>query len=150
VRRARRFFLVLNRIPRTMPPLATMLDDIGNPSPAALARAFRVSVKTARRWIVAGEAPFAVMAAIFWVTRWGHSSVDAEASNAATMHAAHAAELRRELKITRAQVERLAAHLAHLDTAANGAFYELGAPSFARQSSGSARRIIQAATVTAS
>lgn len=117
---------MLNRIPRSMPSLSTMLDDLGRPTPAALARALRVSVSTARRWISDDDAPFAVLATIFWVTRWGISAVDAEAYNSAVMHAGLAAQLKLDLAQSRRQVDRLVEVLdqaKHFDQAANCPFY---------------------------
>jgi hypothetical protein len=117
---------MLNRIPRQLPTLSTMLDDLGNPKPESLARALRVSPRTARRWISDDQAPFAVMVAIFWVTRWGISAVDAEAYNAATQYAGLAEILRADLAESRRQVDRLVELLdqaKHFDQAANCPIY---------------------------
>ena len=78
---------MLNRLPRHMPSLRTMLEDIGSPTTKELARALRVSETTARRWKREGKAPQVAMLAIFWVTRWGMSAADTEAHNAACMSA---------------------------------------------------------------
>lgn len=113
---------MLNRIPRQLPALSTMLDDLGKPSPAALARALCVSTSTARRWISEDSAPFAVLIAIFWVTRWGISAIDAEAYNSATMHAGLAVQLKLDLAESHRQVARLVELLdqaKHFDQAAN-------------------------------
>jgi len=72
---------MLNRIPRGVPPLPVILDALGNPSTDKVARALDVSPSTVRRWIAAGEAPRAAMLALFWLTPWGHSQVDADAFN---------------------------------------------------------------------
>jgi hypothetical protein len=88
---------MLNRIPRHLPDLPTMLEDIGNPKTEALARALGVSPSTARRWIAAGSAPTPVMQAIFWLTSWGQHAVHCEAHNAAIMHASMTRLLRIEL-----------------------------------------------------
>lgn len=117
---------MLNRIPRHMPALSTMLDDLGKPTPAALARALCVSTSTARRWISADVAPHSVMVAIFWITRWGISAVDAEAYNSATMHASLAAQLKLDLAESRRQVVRLVELLDQVksfDQAANAPIY---------------------------
>jgi hypothetical protein len=82
---------MLNRIPRSIPPLSMMLDDLGRPRTAALARALDVSPSTARRWIAADHAPRTVLIGLFWLTSWGRSAVDCEAHNAAVLHATHAA-----------------------------------------------------------
>jgi predicted DNA-binding transcriptional regulator AlpA len=90
-----------------MPSLSAMLDDLGSPQTAALARALGVSASTARRWIAAGTAPRSVLVSIFWLTRWGRSAVDAESHNAATLHASHARLLRDELIAAQRQIARL-------------------------------------------
>ena len=66
---------MLNRLPTPtqMPPFQTMLDDIGNPTAHALARALDVTPTTVKRWRRAGTAPRPVLLAIFWLTRWGRS-----------------------------------------------------------------------------
>lgn len=84
-----------------------MLDDIGRPKPRDLARALGVSQRTVSRWIAADSAPTPVLQALFWLTRWGQSSVNADAHNAATMHAAMVGALRREIDVLRASLERL-------------------------------------------
>jgi hypothetical protein len=122
---------MLNRIPRSLPSLSMMLDDLGRPAPAVLARALCVSTSTARRWISEDSAPFAVLVSIFWVTRWGISAIDAEAYNSATMHAGLAAQLKLDLADSRRQVARLVELLdqaKHFDQAANAPFYSADAP----------------------
>lgn len=138
---------MLNRLPKATPCLSDMLADIGNPTPRALARALDVNPATVRRWISAGTAPQPALLALFWLTRWGRSSVDAEAHNAATMHAAHARELARELTLSRAQVARLRTLLdRRSDDAANSPLYgdELVRPVM---ESGSLRKMCQAMIV---
>lgn len=98
---------MLNRIPRQMPPLWLMLQDIGNPHPRELARAFAVSERTARTWLKAEVAPLPVMCAIFWLTKWGQSSVNADAVNDAVNQYGLAEGLRREVNDLRARLDRL-------------------------------------------
>lgn len=95
---------MLNRLPRHFPPLSVMLDDMGRPAPAHVARALGVSVRSVRRWMAADAAPRPVMLALFWVTRWGLSAVDAQATNDARLHAGMSASLRREVDELRAQL----------------------------------------------
>lgn len=73
-----------------------MLDDLGNPPARVIARSFAVSEATARRWIKNDNPPLPVLLATYWLTRWGQSEVDAEAVNAARMHAGLYEALRRE------------------------------------------------------
>jgi len=107
---------MLCRLPRHLPPLSLMLDDLGRPSPAAVARSLGVSVRSVRRWIAADEAPRPVLAALFWLTRWGVSEIDAEAHNAATMAAGYVRALKDE---NAALVADLGRALALADGAAN-------------------------------
>jgi hypothetical protein len=72
---------MLHRIPRQIPDLQTLLDDLGRPRTESIARALGVSPSTARRWVAAGNAPRSALLALFWLTRWGHSAVDADCFN---------------------------------------------------------------------
>jgi hypothetical protein len=98
---------MLNRLPRQMPPMSWMLDDIGNPKPRDLARALGVSERTVKGWIARDEAPTPALLALFWLTRWGQQAVDAEAHNAACMHATMVALLRGELAELNVRLQRL-------------------------------------------
>ena len=98
---------MLNRLPKLIMPLSTLLDDIGNPKAGALAKSFRVPEKAAAKWIKDDEAPLPVMLALFWLTRWGHQAVDCEAHNAAIMQAGVAACLRREVASLTGKLARL-------------------------------------------
>ena len=98
---------MLNRLPRQIPPLSWMLDDIGNPKPREVAGALGVSERTVKGWIARDEAPTPVLLSLFWLTRWGRQAVDAEAHNAACMHATMAALLRDELAELNARMQRL-------------------------------------------
>lgn len=98
---------MLNRLPSYLPPLSVMLGDIGSPSTAELARAFGVTERVAKKWRALDDAPRPVLLALFWLTRWGQSAVDADAVNAARLHASIAVTLQRE-------VDRLHAQLAWL------------------------------------
>lgn len=72
-----------------LPPVSYMLDDI--PAPLhVIARHLGVSLRTLQRYRTTGNAPRAVMLALFWETRWGRSAADTEAANAASTFAAHA------------------------------------------------------------
>jgi len=96
---------MLNRLPRPteIPPLALMLDDIGRPSAARLARALGVTARTAQRWLVAGRAPRPVLLALFFLTRWGWHLVHCEAHNAAVLYAMQVRTLGAELAALREQ-----------------------------------------------
>jgi hypothetical protein len=94
-------------LPRHTPDLASMLADIGQPSVQALAVAFGVDRKTARRWVNEDAAPRAVRLALFYVTSWGRSDVHCRAENDARAQAALAFALRAELDRANAQLARL-------------------------------------------
>lgn len=94
-------------LPRHTPDLASMLADIGQPSVQALAAAFGVDRKTARRWVREDAAPRAVRLALFYVTSWGRSDVHCRAENDARAQAALAFALRTELDRANAQLARL-------------------------------------------
>jgi hypothetical protein len=103
---------MLNRLPTPVqcPHLSQILDDLGRPPPRLLARALGVTPATVTRWIREDCAPRPVLLSLFWLTRWGMSLVDAEAVNAARLHASMAACLR-------AEVERLQRELARVVSA---------------------------------
>lgn len=104
---------MLNRLPRQLPALSLMVADIGNPSTHELARSLDVTPRTVRRWLAADLAPRCAGLALFWLTRWGMSAIDAEAHQAAMLHAglarARAEEIAR-LRVDLAHVLALADH----------------------------------------
>lgn len=97
---------MLRRLPMHMPALSLMLEDIGKPAPEALARALDVSVTTVRRWIAEDQAPQPVLLALYWITKWGASAVDANAHNDAVASAGLARALRSEVDALRARLEK--------------------------------------------
>jgi predicted DNA-binding transcriptional regulator AlpA len=113
---------MLHFIPKALPALTDLLGDCGNPRNALLAAALGVKVRTVERWIKAGEAPRPVMLALFWVTRWGRSAVDAQAVNDATLYAAQARCLRDENLMLRTRIARLESLADSRGGAANDAF----------------------------
>jgi hypothetical protein len=95
-------------MPRTLPSLGEMLIDIGNPHPKAIAKALKVTERSVWRWKAADKAPHSVMLAIFWITRWGRSEVDAAAQNDAMRFASLARCLQDELDAIQARLARVA------------------------------------------
>lgn len=73
------------QMPRFVPPWDTLMDDLGRPAPELVARALGVGRSTVYRWNSAGAAPRAASLAVFWLTRWGRSEIDARATNDALM-----------------------------------------------------------------
>lgn len=94
-------------MPRQVPDLATMLQDIGNPPPRALARALHVTDRTARRWVATNEPPFVVLASVFWLTRWGQSQAHTRAHNDAVLQAQIARSLADENRRLRHELARV-------------------------------------------
>lgn len=95
------------KMPRGVPPLSVMLDDLSNPPPAVLARCFGVTERTVRRWVREDTAPRPVLFAVFWLTSWGRLTVHLEAENAARFHAVLNGCLKRENDTLRARIGRL-------------------------------------------
>lgn len=109
------------KMPRSWPTLSVMLDELGNPPAAVLARSFGVSVGTVKRWLRDDRAPRAVQLAVYWLTSWGRQEVHAEAEQAARLHAALYEALRRENLA-------LSARIAYLEKV--GDFGSVNAPYF--------------------
>lgn len=95
-----------HRFPRQFPSFATLADDV-QCSRSALAKVLDVHPRTLARWIETEAAPRAAVLAVYWLTRWGMSQLDADAYNSATLSAALAASLERELIASQRQVSRL-------------------------------------------
>ena len=93
-----------------------MLDDLGQPSARRVARVLGVSQRTAYRWNADGHAPRVACMALFWLTRWGRSAVDAQAVNDARTAIGYADSLRRELLHAERQIAHLKA-IGRFDTA---------------------------------
>lgn len=109
----------LHRMPRHVPALSVLLDDLGRPAPRLWARPLGVSERTAWRWQASDDAPAAARLALFWVTRWGWSAVESEARHALDTAATLCDAYRRE-------IAALQARLAHLQ--AIGDFGSANAP----------------------
>jgi len=84
-----------------------LLEDLGNPSAVALAAHLGVTARTVFRWLKEGDAPRAVMLALFWQTRWGRSAIECRAVNDAMQQAGLAACRQREAEERLAQVQHL-------------------------------------------
>lgn len=100
-----------------LPHLSTLLDSIPG-TPKQLARHLGISARTLARYRRAGQAPRAIMLALFWESPWGCSYAHTAAFNDARIHAALSASLRAELDRLRGQLARLLADY-HAARAAN-------------------------------
>jgi hypothetical protein len=92
---------MLHRLPRQLPPVPRLLDDLGHPPPAAIARALGVSARTVRRW--GDEWPRPAHLAIFFASRWGWSAVESDALTAWQLAQAQVQALAEELSAERAR-----------------------------------------------
>lgn len=92
------------RLPSSVLPFSIMLDDLGNPPAAVIARTFRVTEATVKRWIKTDNPPLPVLYATFWLTSWGRMVVNADAENAARVHASLHNSLLRQ---NRALIQRI-------------------------------------------
>ncbi len=99
---------VLNRLmPSALPSFDAILADLGGPDDEAIATALRVSLTTVRKWVRSGEAPYAAKLALYWMTRQGVATIDANAVNEA-MHSNLVARVRgREADELREQLHRM-------------------------------------------
>lgn len=92
---------------RRLPSLTEMAIDL-QATPAELASYWGVSKSTAYRWLSVGNAPRAAMLALYWLTRWGLSELDADTHNRANVFEGLAQALQRELWRQREDFTRLA------------------------------------------
>lgn len=116
----------LYQAPPTLPDWQSILDDLGRPSPAHLAKVLGVGARTVCRWNRRGQAPRPVCLALFWLTRWGRSAVEAQAVNDCRVAVGYANAL--ELEVARLS-RRLARVLAIADFGCANDPAALGSPS---------------------
>lgn len=115
------------RAPRyaQLPHLHTMLNSIG--SDKAVADLLGLTLKTVQRYRSMGQAPRAVMYALFWETPWGASVAYSQAINEARLAYGKARLLERENEALKQQIAALEALLAQgRNYAANEHFYRVG------------------------
>ena len=98
----------IDQAPKALPIWQAILDDLGDPHPRRIARTLGVSVRTVYRWNAAQEAPRCAALALFWLTRWGQSHVNAQAVNDAAMACGYLNALQTEVTKLRLEVSRLA------------------------------------------
>lgn len=101
-----------NRIdaaPRWVPSWPELMADLCQPTPHQVAQALGVSVRTAKRYNAAADAPRPVLLAVFWLTSWGRSAVNAQAENDAQLALGHMRALQRRVSELEARVRHLQA-----------------------------------------
>jgi len=84
------------KTPRRLPALADMIRDL-SATPDQIATALDVHRSTVYLWLRNGYAPRPAMLALYWMTRWGLSEIDAELWNAASVYRGLSQALEREL-----------------------------------------------------
>ena len=99
----------LGHAPAALPIWQTILEDLGNPHPAEVARVLGLGVRTVYRYNRTGNAPRSVCLALFWLTRWGRSAVHCQAVNDALVAVGYANAIERQLAETRAQLAHVLA-----------------------------------------
>lgn len=111
--------------PAGLPHLHTMLNSLGND--LAVSKLLGVSLSTVRRYRREGQAPRAIMLALFWETPWGASVLDAHSTNEARMAFTMNRILERDNRALRVQLKALERLLSEgKGGAANEHFYKLG------------------------
>lgn len=99
--------------PSTVPVWHVLLEDLAHPPARRVARVLGVGVRTVRRYNSTGRAPRPCLLALFWLTRWGRSSVHAQATNDAILACSYLAALQRRVRELETEVQRLAALSGH-------------------------------------
>lgn len=102
--------------PVGLPIWQTLIDDLANPAPARVARVLGISERSVYRYNQTGVAPRVANLALFWLTRWGRSSVHAQATNDAIVAVGYAECLRKRVIEFEHDVGRLRA-LGHFGAA---------------------------------
>jgi hypothetical protein len=100
---------MLHLIPRHLPPLGLMVDDLGRPRERDIARALGVTVAEVSGWLADDQAPRVAMLALYWLTQWGLSELEANLVNQARIDAALVRALRNELEDERRHARALVA-----------------------------------------
>lgn len=111
-------------VPAKLPHLQSILDNIGL-SDQQIAFFVSVSPSSIKRWRKLGQAPRAVMLALFWETSWGRSASYSEADHYAKLQFMHAKMLERKVAELERKLEKLEKTLATVDTAANSPIFEV-------------------------
>lgn len=91
------------------PPLPVLLDDLTTRDLTAIAGHLGISTATLRRYKQAGQAPRAVLLALFFESRWGYSLTETTAHNGAMLERSWRQALERENAGLRVRIARLEA-----------------------------------------
>jgi len=99
----------LGHAPKSLPIWQTILADLGNPHPAAVAKVLGLGARTVYRYNRDGQAPRHVCLALYWLTRWGRSEVEAAAVNDCRLAVAYANAMEAEVRRLRTELARVLA-----------------------------------------
>jgi hypothetical protein len=97
----------IEHAPVSLPIWHTMMDDLCNPPPQRVARVLGLGLRTVQRYNATGYAPRHICLAIFWLTRWGRSNVNAQAVNDATLMASYVRGLTDHARALTSQIDHL-------------------------------------------
>lgn len=99
----------LGHAPRSLPVWQSIMADLGDPHPAAVARVLGLGARTVYRYNRDGHAPRHVCLALFWLTRWGRSEANAQAVNDCQLAVAYASAMEAEVRRLRTELARVLA-----------------------------------------
>lgn len=98
----------IHAIPHRLPEFSDLVSDL-NATPRDVAKCLDVGTSTVYHWLQTNNAPRPAKLALFWVSRWGLSTLDCELHNRAMVYEGLAQAMQRELWEQKRQFERLAA-----------------------------------------
>lgn len=94
---------------RHLPTFEQIYDDlrISGATPEILAKFLGVSLSTVYRWLGGQEPPRPAMLAMYWITKWGLSELDAELYNRAQVYQGLADANAREIRKLHEVIKRI-------------------------------------------
>jgi hypothetical protein len=95
----------IEQAPASLPIWQLILDDLGNPPAHRIARTLGECAAHHYRLKAAEEAPRCAALALFWLTRWGQSHVNAQAVNDASMACNYVEGLTQEVARLRQELD---------------------------------------------
>ena len=72
---------MLKKAPKALPSWLQLLQSLGNPAPADLAKLLGISVRSVFNYSRQDRAPRPVLLALFWVSPYGFSALDTDREN---------------------------------------------------------------------
>lgn len=107
------------------PNVITMLDSIGDDGLVMMM--LNISSATIKKWRKQGSCPRSSHYAIYWVTMWGQSTLESQASRDAAMAHLNSTAMHRENERLKRQLALLERRLQAVDSAANSPLLGYGA-----------------------